>query len=112
MQLTLNLCGTSGFSHHCFFLRNLHRQIPTATVATVAEEGAEDVAVATVMAVVVDEDAMVEEGAVVMEEDADVVDEEQSRKDSMSRTRTHSLPCKDMFSECVAKYVAAKGECF
>ena len=71
-----------------------------ATDATVAEE------------VVVDEDAMVEEGAVVMEEDADVVDEEQSRKDSMSRTRTHSLPCKDMLSECVAKYAAAKGECF
>ena len=72
-----------------------------ATDATVAEEE-----------VVVDEDAMVEEGAVVMEEDADVEDEEQSRKDSMSRTRTHSLPCKDMLPECVAKYVAAKGECF
>ena len=71
------------------------------TDATVAEEE-----------VVVDEDAMVEEGAVVMEEDADVVDEEQSLKHSMSRMRTHSLPCKDMFSECVAKYVAAKGECF
>ena len=81
--------------------------VEEATVIATAEaEG-----VVTVMveeAAVVDEDETVEEGVVVMAEEdvvaaVVVVEEEESRKDSMSKTRTHSLHCREMFSECIVK---------
>lgn len=73
---------------------------------TVAAEAVEDVDVATAMedeaaeAVTVAEedveveDEIVEEAVGVTEEDADVVEEEESRKASMSRTRTPSHHCR------------------
>ena len=74
--------------------------VDEVTVIATVEEAAE---VVMVVEEAVDEGEMVEEAVVVMEEDAVVVEEVESHKDSMSKTRTHSLHCRDMFSECIVK---------